>query len=75
MCSPAGISASVKCPKCEKKVNEVMGNIPNICPFCEEDLTEAIAEIRNGSTRPIPAAPKTPTSPPALVKPPNNSKQ
>jgi len=77
---PATVSASVLCPVCGKKINEVMGNIPNICPFCEADLSEAIAAMKNASISgpaaapTTPAAPTAPKAPSAPVTPSDNSK-
>lgn len=67
---PPGIEQSVTCPGCGKKINAVMGNIPPVCPFCEEDIAAAAAEAKargmpasaSGSL-PTPKAPGIPTPP------------
>lgn len=61
---PASVSLSVTCPNCGKKVNEVLGSIPNECPFCETDITELAAETMAGADQTTAA----PTS--AFVTPP-----
>ena len=46
---PSMVEVSINCPKCGKKINAVMGTIPNTCPFCEEDLEKLTADINAGA--------------------------
>ena len=60
---PSTASFSVTCPACGRKVNEVLGNIPDECPFCEECLTEAKKAMAAGTPMGAPAAPGAPEVP------------
>lgn len=55
---PAAVSKFVMCPNCGKKVNEVLGSIPNTCPFCETDISE-LAQEAMASGDQTTAAPKS----------------
>ena len=75
---PATASVSVNCPECGKKINEVMGTIPNVCPFCEADLKETIAskrlELQTAPVQPpisLPSPPHPPVAAPKAPKPPS----
>ncbi|RDB59300.1 hypothetical protein C1878_15475 [Gordonibacter sp. 28C] len=54
---PAAIETSIECPNCGKKINPVMGNVPNECPFCSIMLSASDA------TPAIPGVPSTPKAP------------
>lgn len=68
---PATAAVFVNCPNCDKKVNEVMGTFPDVCPFCEADLTEVIAEMRAAASDAAAAAPdaSAPAAPGAPAAP------
>ena len=55
---PATVALSLTCPNCGKKVNEVLGSIPDECPFCETDISELAAEVMANSDQ-VTAAPKS----------------
>ena len=53
---PAGVEQSVTCPKCNMKVNAVMGVMPQECPFCEADISDLAAQAMAAGD-PVGAAP------------------
>lgn len=62
---PSSVEASVNCPQCGKAVHQVLGAIPNECPFCEADLSSVTAAINAaaGINIPAPGAPGAPSAP------------
>lgn len=64
---PPGIEQSIKCPDCGKKVGAVMGQIPEICPFCEANLKDVIAAMTGASVMASGAHPVAPVAPKAPV--------
>ena len=49
---------SIECPECGKKINEVLGQLPDECPFCETDITELVARMAEGADE-VMAAPRS----------------
>lgn len=78
---PPGAEPSLNCPECGKKVNAVLGNFPPVCPFCNADISDAIAEAKEKAaagpgTPQAPSAPSAPSAPgapkiPGAPKPPS----
>lgn len=79
---PSEVESSASCPNCGQKINAVMGIFPQICPFCDEDLTELAAantDTTGGLTSAFvqgapgavsaPAAPAAPGAPAAPAAP------
>ena len=61
---PATAEAAFVCPECGKKVNPIMGNLPDTCPFCDADISNA-----KSATSAAPSAPKAPGAPAAPSAP------
>lgn len=56
---PATAETAFICPECGKKINPIMGNLPDTCPFCEADISNA----KNATTPGAPSTPSTPATP------------
>ena len=56
------------CPLCGKKINSVLGAMPHECPWCEEDITDAVLAFQEGQAA-APEAPGAPTVPGATTVP------
>lgn len=41
---PAITETPFECPECGKRINPIMGQLPNTCPFCEKDISEEAAK-------------------------------
>lgn len=52
---PSTVEQSLNCPECGKKINAIGGRIPQICPFCETD----ISDLAKSMSTPVPASPFT----------------
>lgn len=68
---PTNVEASVDCPECGMKIHQVLGAIPNECPFCEADLSSMTAALNAaaGINIPAPGAPGAPAAPGAPKAP------
>ena len=68
---PTNVEASVDCPECGMKIHQVLGAIPNECPFCEADLSSMTAALNAaaGINIPAPSAPGAPAAPGAPKAP------
>ncbi len=58
---PTTVEASVDCPNCGKTVHQVLGAIPNECPFCDADLSSITAEINAAAGINVASSPGTPS--------------
>ena len=68
---PADVSEKITCPNCGEKINPVMGNIPKVCPFCEQeiDMSKVEAAAPQAAAPGTPAAPNAPGAPAAPKAP------
>lgn len=78
---PSIVEAAFECPHCGKKINPVMGQLPETCPFCDQDISQqaaaavagtaaappesAFAKKPSAPVAPPTGAPKAPGAPPA----------
>lgn len=65
---PSIVEAAFECPECGKKINPIMGQLPDTCPFCEADISEQAAAAVAGTEAAPPesafAKPSAPSAPP-----------
>ena len=47
---PAIAEEGMLCPLCGKKINSVMGSMPYECPWCEEDIKDAVLAFQAGQS-------------------------
>lgn len=61
---PAVAEGGLDCPFCGKMINSVMGSLPYECPWCEEDIKDAVLAFQAAKDA-APAAPGAPAAPDA----------
>lgn len=68
---PSAESNSIQCPECGKKVNVVMGSVPNVCPFCEADLSAWADSINAAGNPGMPLGAPAASKGPGALEPPS----
>lgn len=71
---PSVAEPIMNCPYCGKQIRSVLGTMPHECPWCEEDIAEAViafqAEQAAGAPdEDAPSAPAAPAAPSAPAAP------
>lgn len=66
---PSEIAGALSCPSCGKRVFAVNDVFPQRCPFCKEELADAVEALKSGAGAPAPAAPSVPGAPAAPAAP------
>ena len=70
MCFRPSIAEPImECPHCGKQIRSVMGTMPHECPWCEEDIAEAVIAFQAAQAAAAPGEPAAPGAPGAPAAP------
>ena len=75
MCFRPSIAEPImNCPYCGKQIRSVMGTMPHECPWCEEDIAEAVIAFQAEQAAATPGEPAAPGAPAAAPSAPGAPK-